>query len=230
MEEPKRGIVTDPFWYDQIDILYNTERLSEFFPSSNQTLAEKFNSLMRLSFYIAVLLAYHHKNYNSFVLVVGVALFTIYLYSRRESKETKQSIENFDAEGCTKPTIDNPFMNATMKDYLNIRDSKIVDRPAACDTSTVNVKEEIDKNFNNNLYRDVNDVFGKMNSQRQFYTMPWTTIPNDRETFQNWLYKSPSTCKENQNFCLRAEDVRSKSSQGLLLNPNENPFKSKQGV
>lgn len=138
-------------------------------------------------------------------------------------------IEQFEGERhgeksgtCTAPTVDNPFMNATMKDYMNFdKDGSIVDRPPACDPSSPSVKNEIETNFNNNLFKDVNDVFGKSNSQRQFFTMPWTQIPNDRESFQQWLYLSPATCKENQDNCLRSEDLR--SNRFIMPNPLRNP-------
>lgn len=113
------------------------------------------------------------------------------------------------AGGCTLPTIDNPFMNTTMKDYLNTdTNGTIKDRPVACNLNEPDVKKQADDYFNNNLYMDVDDVFGKMNSQRQFYTMPSTTIPNKQDEFAKWLYKSPQTCKENQDFCLKYEDLR----------------------
>lgn len=132
----------------------------------------------------------------------------------------EENIEHFEGEKrgeqdkngkCTSPTLDNPFMNVTMKDYMNFdKDGSVVDRPQACDPTDPTVKSEIETNFNNNLFRDVNDVFGKSNSQRQFFTMPWTQIPNDRESFQKWLYFSPATCKENQDNCLQMEDLRGK--------------------
>ena len=44
--------------------------------------------------------------------------------------------------------------------------------------------------------------------QRQFYTMPSTTIPNDQTGFAKFLYQLPTTCKEDSAQCLRYEDVR----------------------
>ncbi len=32
--------------------------------------------------------------------------------------------------------------------------------------------------------------------QRNFYSMPSTTVPNDQTGFANWCYKLPKTCKE----------------------------------
>jgi hypothetical protein len=112
-------------------------------------------------------------------------------------------------ENCVAPTLDNPFMNMTMKDYLNTdKSGNIIERNPACDPNDPNIKKSIDAKFNNNLYRDVSDVFGKYNSQRQYFTMPWTqTIPDVDGNFKNWLYKSPKTCKENNN-CIRYEDIR----------------------
>ena len=37
----------------------------------------------------------------------------------------------------------------------------------------------------------LSDVFGKRNSQRQFYTMPNTEVPNSQDEFAKWLYGKP---------------------------------------
>lgn len=158
-----------------------------------------------------------------------------------ETEETEQ-IEQFEGERrgetnrnftCTAPTVDNPFMNATMKDYMNFdSNGSIVDRPPACDPNDPTVKNEIETNFNNNLFKDVNDVFGKSNSQRQFFTMPYTTVPNKQDEFARWLYLSPATCKENQDNCIRSEDLRSNRfiMPNPLRNPNSNGARAKQNT
>jgi hypothetical protein len=141
------------------------------------------------------------------------------------SRNSNPSIE----DSCIRPTVDNPFMNATMKDYLNIDDNnKIIDREAACDINDPKIKKEIDTDFNNNLYKDVTDIFGKLNSQRNFYTMPWTTIPNDpKHDFAKWLYLSPKTCHEDQEACTKNlyEDIRSNRPE--FYNKNSNPVSTK---
>jgi hypothetical protein len=59
------------------------------------------------------------------------------------------------------------------------------------------VKATMDDFFRVNWYSDPTDVFGKTQSQRQFITMPSTSIPSDRGSYQDWLYKIPGkTCKE----------------------------------
>lgn len=221
-------------WFNTPTVLWEEGRLTEFFPTKEQTTTERYNSLMRLALYMSIILFVYHRDYRFLYIAVGMGALTYYLYTHSEKPSVADSrlplpanaayIEKFEEPvECTKPTMDNPFMNVTMKDYLNIKDGRIVDRPPACNMSDPNIKKSADEFFDNNLYKDVSDVFGNMNSQRQFFTMPWTEIPNRQGEFAKWLYDSPATCKENQDYCLRYEDVRSKSSQGLLIDPDKNP-------
>lgn len=108
-----------------------------------------------------------------------------------------------DAE-TTYPTPRNPFMNVLPTDYPRNVYSKVheksqeynPDRPAAAPTDDPMVNAQLDDYFRTNFFNDPTDVFGKNQSQRQFITMPSTTIPNDRESYQNWLYKmAPEPCK-----------------------------------
>ncbi len=92
----------------------------------------------------------------------------------------------------TKPTAQNPFMNVLL-DELKYNP----DRPAAAPVSDPLVKSSFDDYFQVQWTSDPTDVFNRSQSQRQFYTMPNTTVPNDRANYQNWLYGIPGkTCKE----------------------------------
>ena len=229
---------SDFFWYDDISIIWKKERLTEFFPSKDQTLEERLNSIVRLCLYSSIILFYYHNNYKYLSIFIGSLLFTYFVYKNRTKSQSQkipipanksETLNNVvDVSKCTVPTLDNPFMNVTMKDYTNVdsKTNKLVDRPPACDINDPKVKKQMDDMFNNNLYKDVNDLFGKFNSQRQFYTMPSTTIPSDRESFQKWLYLNPKTCKEDQDFCLKYEDVRNKRQ--VMYNPNQNPVETKK--
>jgi hypothetical protein len=112
----------------------------------------------------------------------------------------------FPADGLetTYPTARNPFMNVLPSDmprnvYSEVHEQSEEynpDRPAAAPVSDPMVKQELDDYFRTNFYNDPTDVFGKSQSQREFIVMPSTTIPNDRESLQNWLYKMyPEPCK-----------------------------------
>ena len=117
---------------------------------------------------------------------------------------TPEQLLKYQNETCRKPTRDNPFMNPNTVDYNND------DQPVACNSDDDDIKEGEKTNFNLDLYRDVSDLFDIKNSQRQFYTLPNTSIPNNQTEFANWLYKTDNMCKVNQQTCLRYEDLRFK--------------------
>lgn len=124
--------------------------------------------------------------------------------SKIQSMYTVDEINQYKNATCKRPTRDNPFMNPELSDYNNH------DPPAACNADDDEIKDEITKNFNKDMYMNLDDVWEKKNSQRQFYTLPATGVPNDQAAFANWLYNSPKTCKEDQEGCLRYEDIRFK--------------------
>lgn len=103
----------------------------------------------------------------------------------------------------TPPSARNPFMNVLLDEY---KYNPL--RPSAAPVSDATVKQTFDDFFRVQWFSDPTDVFGKSQSQRQFVTQPSTSIPNDRESYQNWLYKIPGkTCKEGgRDACLAGTD------------------------
>lgn len=103
---------------------------------------------------------------------------------------------------CKRPSNDNPFMNIDLHDFDN------KEYVSACNADDDEIHNESVKSFNDKLFMNLDDSFEKTNSQRQFFTTPNTRIPNNQIEFANWLYKSPTTCKEDNEKCLRYEDLR----------------------
>jgi hypothetical protein len=103
----------------------------------------------------------------------------------------------------TPPTSRNPFMNVLLDEY-----KYNPHRPSAASVADPSVKQTFDDYFRVQWFSDPTDVFGKNQSQRQFITQPSTSIPNDRESYQNWLYKIPGkTCKQGgRESCLPGTD------------------------
>jgi hypothetical protein len=106
-------------------------------------------------------------------------------------------------EPWTEPTAANPFMNVLADQY-----KYDTWRPPAAPYTDRLVKQQIDDFFRVQWFSDPTDVFGRNQGQRQFYTMPSTSIPNDQDSFQKWLYYIPGkTCKEgNGAACLPGTD------------------------
>ena len=92
---------------------------------------------------------------------------------------------------CKLPSVDNPFGNVMLGDIGNPKFKQ------SCSSYNNNmVKRDMKKDFEDGLFMDVNDVYSKHNSQRQFYTMPNTDVVNDQGGFAKWCYMTPPTCKE----------------------------------
>ncbi len=96
------------------------------------------------------------------------------------------------ARSGTPPTAPNPFMNVLI--------DEIKYNPKRAEALSINdpaMRVTLDDFFRTEFNADPTDVFGRTQSQRQFVAMPSTSIPNDVDSYQNWLYKLPGkTCKE----------------------------------
>jgi hypothetical protein len=103
----------------------------------------------------------------------------------------------------TLPTARNPFMNVLI-DEIKYNPT----RPMAASVMDSSVKVSLDDFFRTEFTSDPTDVFGRSQSQRQFVSMPSTSIPSDRGSFQDWLYKiDGKTCKEGgREACLPGTD------------------------
>jgi len=101
------------------------------------------------------------------------------------------------------PSAKNPFMNVLI-DEIKYNPT----RPLAASVMDPSVKVTLEEFFRTDFYSDPTDVFGKTQSQRQFVAMPSTSIPNDVDSYQNWLYRIPGkTCKEGgREACLPGTD------------------------
>jgi hypothetical protein len=143
--------------------------------------------------------------------------------SQAKQEEAKEAFENYDipcptdVKTTTDPTERNPFMNLLNNEWpRNVySDLKAEDadydplRSQAANNDDPIIKQQLDDYFRTNFYNDPTDVFGKSQNQRQFITMPSTTIPNDRDSYQKWLYNiEPSaTCKSGgREACLPGTD------------------------
>lgn len=126
--------------------------------------------------------------------------------------EPAQLVKGIEAEGKpvsdvigqqprTEPTAANPFMNVLLTE---IGDNPM--RPPAQNGEFL--KTQFSEEFQTRVYGDPSDVFQRNQNQRMWAVQPATSIPNDRDSFQNWLYRTPGrTCKEgNTGVCKTGTD------------------------
>jgi hypothetical protein len=206
------------YWFHNIHTL--TINYKSILPTLDMTYPEKINSLVRLSILVGIILSIIYYNHLFLYIPILTMLMTyiLYLFREQELKDTtiinskinqnnknnnqnnnlnnnipKDLVDKFegylDDINYTQPNIENPFMNAMPFDDRNRT-------PATRTIGNPLKKAEVEVSYDNGTFRDVNDIFDKNNGKRQFFTMPWTTYPNDQTSFANWLYKTPPTCKE----------------------------------
>lgn len=246
----------DKFWIQDPAILIDKERYTEFFPTPDMTPIEKLNSMSRFFILSGILLfLYQGTTWPLYIPLIGLSI-TLFMYYSLQSQidpptrvTIQKQIQKLDADDveyanvtydqdnkprdrilddsagagkwCVSPTKDNPFANVLLSDY-------VIDpeRPRACPYD----KKAIDNQFYYNVYRDVDDIFEKNNGQRQFYTMPYTTIPNEQTKFAEWLYKTPKTCKEDMTQCAGQYPQGStelRSQRPVFVDPLRNPVSTK---
>ena len=183
----------EQFWYNNLNELIKKDHLSKLIPNKNFTSNENLNTIVRLSILLTLFLVLFTNDINYIVVILSTLIITYFIHGYRENI----IIENLEEEMSTVyPTINNPFMNISPDEYLNNLDRKV---PKDLLTNK-KLQNEIERSFDHNLYKDASDIFNRNNSQRQFYTMPVTTIPNKQKKFAEWLYKTPTTCKEGNGL------------------------------
>jgi len=180
------------FWLDNLNELFNPV----LYPNINMTLDEKMNAIIRLILFIGIIatLVFNDSRYILFVFIIMIISILIYNYQMEKNKKIEKFLNSndldiIDNEFCTKPTKENPFMNPNLIDKKR--------RYKSCSIDNTNVINAINSNLEENVFRESDDIYNKSTMDRQFYTVPSTTIPNERELFTEWLYERGPSCKEN---------------------------------
>ncbi len=188
----------EKIWYEDIAGFLGADSYYVILPMQNMTLEEKLNAIVRFFLYLGVIMMLLKGNYRYIFFGLVAALVTVVVY--QNERRDKEAAERFleatqrtivDNKVCARSTVDNPFMNPTMLDI-----TENPDRPPACSLENEAVADVVETNFNERLFRDVSDLYGNMSSQRQYYTMPSTTIPNDQTGFAEWRFGRGRSCKE----------------------------------
>jgi len=205
-------MIKTPFWYDDISILFKRDTITEFFPSKRFDIIRKLNSIVRLSlFYTLIMYLLKREQKYLIIPLIIMGITWIVWYKQEDIQNDKILKESMNdklddlvrindlSTECRVPNKENPFMNPTLSDYGSGNSP-----PKSCPSyNNKGVQRRVEELFNEDLYRDANDIFGKNNSQRQFYTVPGNRVPNDQGSFAQWLYGTPPTCKEgNKIACL----------------------------
>jgi len=207
---------------------------ADFFPfheRARKCTTTALNSLTRFGLYLGILLAvlYQTGMYLGISLGIAVVAFATYYGMKEQNILRTEGFTNTivgptlftvpntpspnlvggidvadkvvaDVIGTTDrtlPTGPNPFMNVLI--------NEIKDNPTKGPAiNTLDSQFQYSNNISK-MYNDPTDVFQHTQNQRTWVTQPSTSIPNDADSFQNWLYRVPGkTCKEGNGAVCRS--------------------------
>jgi c-di-AMP phosphodiesterase-like protein len=171
-------------------------------PLVTMSFKEKILSIVFLIIFLSIILLFIFREPAIILIaiVLIILLFYIYLFDEKTKIETNEHLSNrnlaiVNNQICVRPSYDNPFMNPSIVDYSNNNNDI-----KACPYNEADVEHNVNSFFKDNVYKDINDIYERNFSERQFYTVPATTIPNDRKSYEQWLYYRDKTCKENNGI------------------------------
>jgi hypothetical protein len=190
---------TDIWFNDIAGFLRDANTWTQFLPNSRQNLSQQLNSIVIFALYFTIGLIIIKRDIRIIYVFLFILLVTWFIYTHYEQdiEKKKELYDNLKVKKqnkwsdkmCVLPTKENPFMNVSMSDY-----QEFPNRPEACKDDSVS--RDIDSLFNQELPRETLDIFGKGASDRQFFTNPITTIPNNRDDFTRFLYDIKPTLKQ----------------------------------
>jgi hypothetical protein len=221
----------DPFWTENPYILYT--RYMDFFPftaEARNCSATALNALTRFGLYLGILLSLLYRSSSYLGITIGLGILSAAAFYGMKTKGTLREgftdivgptlftvpgtalpnmVGGEDVAGSavadvigitdrTLPTGPNPFMNVLINE---LKDNP-TRGPAITSSDESRKMSDV---FQTRMYGDPTDVFQHNQNQRTWVVQPNTSIPNDQESFQNWLFRVPGrTCKEGNNAACRS--------------------------
>jgi hypothetical protein len=165
------------------------------------------NALCRFAIYSGLLLSILKQDMFYIFISLSIIIFLTFLFSLRKTEQMEipkqpahqdYELNNLSIKKCRKPTKDNPFSN------INYLEDNTNTGPA-CPYNEV--KDEINNAFFDGFEKNPYDLYNNKHSQRQFFSVANTNVPNNQESFAQFLYGNSKTnkCKENTEFCTGTE-------------------------
>ncbi len=170
--------------------VFQTNKLLEFWPTAKQSARERVSATTRFVIYATVLVYLINRDARVFALGALVLAILYYMYSTNMISDGKVRPAQGDArtsgplrDPVTLPTLDNPMANVLMTDYADRPD-----RPAAAWYPSMRSQVQ-------DAWSRIHPFERQRDAERNFYTMPSTTIPNDQTGFAQAAYGRPFAAK-----------------------------------
>jgi hypothetical protein len=167
---------TEPFWYDDPNVLFSKNTWYIFVPQATMTVKAALNAVVRFSVYLSILLAATSRDVWYLLIIPVVMVVTIFLEkwfpkAKKISEGFRSGpvVSGYSGTETSQPSDDNPFMNPKLTDIHADQQ-----RPPAADVTDLKVRDKVNESFaqTSNIYMDTADVFDLVQAQRNFYTVP----------------------------------------------------------
>ena len=192
--------LSDPFWVNDPRILINSDRLTEIYPSIDMSINERVNAVTRFVLLCGITIVFvKRQGFNPLIISIIIVSGLATLYYPKSDKTMLDIYFKEKELSCKLPTVENPYMNVLPGDDFK-------NEKPACEFQGKNI-EKIMKN----VYGSQEDIYNKMHSERQFYTMSNNVISSEgRESFAKAMYGEVTSnkckngviedCTGNENY------------------------------
>jgi hypothetical protein len=171
--------------------IFKSDDLLKFWPTSNQTAKDRMLATTRFIIYSTCIVYFIQGDSRVFALGILVIAVLIYLQKNNMIVDGKRSIANGRTPSAiqpdvTLPTRDNPMGNVLLNEYVDNPD-----RPSAAWYPSV--RTEVQQQWS-----DIHPFERVRDAERNFYTMPVSTIPGDQTAFAEASFgkKFSPMCKD----------------------------------
>lgn len=170
--------------------VFKSNDLLTFWPTATQTADQRVSATTRFVLYAVCIVYLINRDARVFALG-GIALAILYyMWSTNMIKDGNRRPAIGDARystilrpDVTLPTVDNSMGNVLLSDYVDYPD-----RPAAAWYPSMRDKVQ-------QAWSQIHPFERQRDAERNFYTMPATTIPNDQTGFAQAAYGKPFSAK-----------------------------------
>ena len=207
----------DPYAWEDPRYLFRASWIDRYFNTRPTECASEIVNKVLFVYLISISIGIFINTFTRFshgllLTIVLATVFLVPLFKQLQTIQHVQKISKVDLSQNEVPieSVKESFVNPSSYTSRNPFQNVLIDeikysptRSAAPDITSTESKIALDEFFRVQWYSDPTDIYGKTQSQRMFITQPSTTIPNDQDSYQKWLYKIPGkTCKEgNPEAC-----------------------------
>jgi hypothetical protein len=166
--------------------IFETKELLNFWPTATQTARERVAATTRFILYATCIIYIINRDVRVFALGILAIAILYYMWTMNMISDGKLRPPSTDGRvpgplrgEVTLPTFDNSMGNVLLSDYVDNPD-----RPAAAWYPSMRAEVQ-------NTWSQIHPFERQRDAERNFYTMPSSTIPNDQAAFAYGAFGKP---------------------------------------